>query len=48
VPGAAENTLDQLALQLARTCETEIRESEEKLLEQHKTIAALVAAETRR
>jgi hypothetical protein len=41
-PGAPSDPLDQLALQLAHACETEMRTSEDGLLEQHKTIAALV------
>jgi hypothetical protein len=41
-PGAPSEPLDQLALQLAHACETEMRASEDGLLEQHKTIAALI------
>jgi hypothetical protein len=46
--GAPEDSLDQLALQLARACETERSASEGKLLEQHQAIATLVTAETKR
>jgi hypothetical protein len=41
-PGAPEDSLEQLALQLARACETELKASEDALLDQHRTIAALV------
>jgi hypothetical protein len=46
--GAPEDSLDQLALKLARACETEMSASLEKLLAQHQAIAALVTAETGR
>jgi hypothetical protein len=36
--------IDQLALQLAHACETEIKASEDSLLDQHKTIATLVTS----
>jgi hypothetical protein len=45
---APEQSVDQLALQLARACETEISASEGTLLEQHQAIAALVTADTKR
>jgi hypothetical protein len=45
-PGAPAESLEQLALRLAHACETEMRASEDGLLEQHKTIAALVTAGT--
>ena len=41
-PDAPREGLEQLALQLAHACETELKESEDALLEQHKTITALV------
>ena len=43
-PGAPGDELDQLALQLAHACETEIKTSEDSLLDQHKQIAALVTS----
>jgi len=43
-PGAPAGGIDQLALQLAHACETEIRSSEDGLLDQHKQIAALVTS----
>lgn len=43
-PEAPPDDLEQLALQLAHACETELKESEDALLAQHKTIAALVTA----
>jgi hypothetical protein len=39
-----QEPFDQLALQLAHACETELKASEDDLLEQHKAIAALVTA----
>jgi hypothetical protein len=39
-------TLPQLALELSTACETELRESEDLLLEQHKAISDLVSATT--
>lgn len=43
-PGAPNDDIDQLALQLAHACEMEMKASEDGLLDQHKAIAALVAA----
>ena len=43
-PEAPPDPIDQLALRLARACETELKTSEEDLLAQHKTITALVSA----
>ena len=42
VPGAPEEDLEQLALQLSHACEVELRASQDSLLEQHKTIANLL------
>lgn len=42
--GASGEQFDQLALQLAHACETELKASEDELLAQHKAIAALVTA----
>ena len=41
--GAPPDPIDQLALQLAQACETELKTSEDDLLAQHKEIAALVS-----
>lgn len=43
-PGAPDDPIDQLSLQLAQACETEMKTSEDGLLDQHKQIAALVTA----
>jgi hypothetical protein len=43
-PDAPADSLEQLALQLAHACETEMRTSEDALLEQHKAITALATA----
>jgi hypothetical protein len=43
-PEAPPDPIDQLALRLARACETELKTSEEDLLAQHKSITALVSA----
>ena len=43
-PGPPADGIDQLALRLAHACETEIRSSEDGLLDQHKQIAALVTS----
>jgi hypothetical protein len=46
--GDAEGeSLGQLALALSRACETELSQSQEALLEQHKAIAELVKADAR-
>lgn len=42
--GASEEPFNQLALRLAHACETELKASEDDLLEQHKAIATLVTA----
>lgn len=43
-PGAPEDPLDQLALQLALACETELKASQDELLAQHEKISALVTS----
>lgn len=40
---APDDQIDQLALQLANACETELRASKENLLNQHEAISALVS-----
>ena len=42
-PGAPDDPIDQLSLQLGRACETELKKSEEELLAQHKAITELVS-----
>jgi hypothetical protein len=42
-PGAPADPIDQLSLQLATACETELKTSEEELLAQHKAITELVS-----
>ena len=44
--GDANEPFNMLALRLAHACETELKASEDELLEQHKAIAALVTANT--
>ncbi|HET8546692.1 MAG TPA: hypothetical protein VFL57_01740 [Bryobacteraceae bacterium] len=45
--GAPAESLDQLALALSRACETELKQSQDALLAQHKTIADLVRTDDR-
>lgn len=45
-PGAPEENLERLALRLSTACETELKESEDLLLAQHKEIADLVTETT--
>ena len=42
--GAPPDPIDQLSLQLAQACETELKTSEDELLAQHKAITELVSA----
>ena len=42
--GAPPDPIEQLSLQLALACETELKTSQDALLEQHKAITALVSA----
>ena len=42
LPGAPEDSMDQLSLQISTACETELKESEDLLIEQHRQISELV------
>ena len=48
LPEASEDSLNQLSLQLSTACETELKESEDLLIEQHHQITDLVTATNRK
>jgi hypothetical protein len=44
LPGAPDENLEQLSLELSRACEEELKESEAALIDQHRQIADLLTA----